>query len=519
MLAAGTDMGAKGMTSRIFEGRSARRWLASLTLLVASIPAIAAENLWETSIGQTGFSENRSSSGQLLAGTESESSLLPGNVYNITFSVKQLKGTIGVFVGGLPVIPVDERGDYHFSFFVAGTGERRMMFQALSDDVSVRVNDISVTHAWNSGAIGTGSALPRGHYWSFDRPRNLNTEMVAPLQNPDTATNFRLTTAQNLHNALTTSGVRGFWMAFDWDAVEVGDGEYDWSLIDENMEVAGDYGLRFIVQISDRSFSEDNIMPDYFPPEYVIPYSGGSFTGLVAKRWDPYVYERLIRLYAAIAARYGSDPGFGGVATTETALGNLIGGDYSLSAYVNALIQIATQSQVALTPNAFLYYQNFLLQGNRIDMSRDFRVSLLRDVPHASLLLGAPDITPDIRGVVRSLSPYRIHTRKELPSAGQFCHLQHADQGHRGINVKDNRHRLEYLEDLDRLQPAAYEVDDVGLHPEEVLGELWQPQELLDFGRRNFDCGHVLWHYRDGGWWEGAVWQDIQQVILQNQDL
>jgi len=195
------------------------------------------------------------------------------------------------------------------------------------------------------------------------------------------------------------------------------------------------------------------------------------------------------------------------------------GHGYSLDAYVNALIQILTRSEVALRRHALLYYQNFLPDGNRLDMSKDARVSLLRNVPHAALLVGAPDLTPDVRGVVRSLSPYRIHVRKRLPSAGQFCHLQHVDQGHHGLNVKDNRHRQEYLAELQRLAAGSYEVDDVGLHPEAQLGTLWPLQELLDFGRRNFGCGRVLWHYRDGSWWEGAVWQDVQQVILQNQNL
>ena len=501
--------------------------LASLAFALVASPAFAGANVWKSSIGQTGFQRYSASSGELLAGTEYESSLLPGNIYYISFRVKRLQGTVGVLVGELPVIPIEAPGDYTFAFPITEDGERRMMFQSLSDGLlAVRISRISVKRQWDATAGGS-EALPAGHYWSFARERDLISEMVAPLENPDSTTRYRLNIAQNLNDALTTPGVHGFWMPVDWRTIEVGDGEYDWRLLDANMQVARDYGLGFIVKVSDRSFDGSNILPHYFPEQYVVPYSSvsGGGDGLVAKRWDRYVYQRMIRLYQAIAERYGSNPGFGGISTAETALGQISDSDYGESAYQNALIQIVTQGQVALQGRNFLFALNFFLGGNSLDMNTDARIDLLQLLLRDSLLVGGPDITPDMRGIVRSVSPYRVHARKHMPDARQYCHLQHVDQGHGGTNIKDNQYRLEYLADVQSAQESdpeaegTYEFDDVGLHAEEVLGDLWQPQELLDFGRRNFDCQHVLWHYRDGDWWEGAVWQDIREVILQDQAL
>ncbi len=501
-----------------------------LMLMAVSLPALADDDIWQASVGQRWFYETASAAGEILAGTSSESLLEPGNVYEIRFKVSHLRGTIGLRVGGLPVIPVDSRGDYSFDFYVSATGQRRMLFEALSDDVAAAVNHLSVRPVWNAGAAAAHAgtnALPSGHYWSFDRARNLETEMVAPLDDPQSTTRYRLGVAQNLHDALTTPGVRGIWMSFDWHTLEVADDEYDWSLLDQDMEVARNYGLKLIVNVSDRSFDGHRVLPDYFPPQYLVSFEAGGTTGHVAKRWAPYVYQRLIRLYGAIAARYGSDPAFGGIATTETALGDIDADDYSLAAYQNALIQIVTRSEVALEPHTLLFYLNFLKDGDRLDMNRDARIGLLENVPHAALLAGAPDITPDIRGMVRSVSPYRIHAEKHMTDLGQFCHLEHIDLQHFGVNVKDNRYRQEYLDDMAAVReresqpwfsgvPAALEFDDVGLHPDDVLGQPWTLQELLDFGRRNFACTRFLWHFRGDDVRDGATWRDVRNVMLDN---
>lgn len=377
--------------------------------------------------------------------------------------------------------------------------------------------------------------IPKGHYISFARERDLQTEMLAPLAEPGKANDYQLSVARGLEDALETAGVKGFYMHFNWRTLEVGDGVYDWRLIDANMAVARKLGLTFVVQVSDRSFDGTNILPEYFPSQYVLWSNGSGNSGVVAKRWDPYVYNRLIRLYEAIADRYANEEAFGGISTSETATGSFSDGDYSVEKYRHALTQVVTQTHAVLERGRLFFYLNFLKGGTHIDMNQDVRVQLLADVPHDNLVVGAPDITPDVRGMQGSVNSYRIHARKTMPSVSQFCHFQHVDQGFRGINVKTNEYRQQYYDQVSAVReresqswfndtPAVFEFDDlrdpdgkqVQLHPSPVLGELWHPSELLQFGVRNFDCDYALWHYREWSIPDGFDWPEIQAVIESN---
>jgi hypothetical protein len=152
-----------------------------------------------------------------------------------------------------------------------------------------------------------------------------------------------------------------------------------------------------LVMIGDRSFDGTNILPEYFPARYILESQGHGNAGFVAKRWEPYVYDRLIRLYRHIAERYADNPAFGGIATAETALGSFAANDYTAASYQAALVQIVTRTQSFLTRGKLFFYMNFIQDGQRLDMNEDARVDVLRRIPHRSVVIGAPDITPDVR--------------------------------------------------------------------------------------------------------------------------
>lgn len=511
----------------------------ALIILTASIfcSASAAANVWQSTFGQAWFYESRSTSGEMLAGTWWESSLNPGNTYTIRFNVKSLRGRMALLVGNDPAIPIDKAGSYSFDFNISQNGKRRMLFQSAGSNVTASVNSISVTpKTWDGGATSpqtasiSGNSLPRGHYVAYDRTRNLKQELADRNRS-----GYHRGVADQIHSALSTPGVKGIWMRFDWRTLEVGDGKFSWSVIDANMEVARRYGKKFIVAIADRTFDGSNPLPAYFPGKYALWTSGGGKSGIVSKRWDPWVYNRLIRLHKAIANRYSGSGNFGGIATSETALGN-VGGDYTVAKFRQALTQVINQTQPALKNGKLFLYMNFLKGGDSSDMRKDARVALLKGVPHGRLSIGGPDITPDSHGMPRSASAYRIHARKTMPGLSQFCHLQHVDQGFRGINVKSNKARLAYLAEVKKIrdrekQPwyngpkAVFEFDDlrtstgapVQLHPQSALGKLWRPDELYQFARRNFNCAYVVWHYRERPPHNEFSWDDVRPVILNNQ--
>ena len=517
--------------------RPARRllFLPLLAMLVA-LPgrSDATDNIWQATFGQRWFYEVRSYPNEVLAGTWWESALTPGTTYNISFDVDNLQGEMAVLVGDNAAVKISKPGSYSYNFRITETGKRRMLFRTESTDVQAGVSSIVVS---KSTSTSSGTWIPKGHYLSFARERNFKTEMMDLIDKPWTApSDYAMNKAEELDEALRTPGVKGFWIEFPWDSVEVGDGQYDWRALDDNMAVARRYGLKFLINIADRSFNGVNIMPDYFPSQYVLATSNSRSSGYTAKRWDPYVYNRIIRIYKAIAKRYASNPGFGGIATAETALGISSGeGGYTPTAYRYALTQIATQTQAAMSRGKLFLYLNFLKGGDNSDMNRDARVKLLRNVPHHALVVGGPDITPDVKGMPASATPYRIHVRKNMPSVSQFCHLQHRDQGIAGINTKKNYHRKAYLDKVATVReresqkwfsgtPAVFEFDDlrdpqgnkVTLHPNWVIGDLWQPDEVFSYAKRNFDCDYILWHYRDRPKHGEFGWPDVRTVILNN---
>lgn len=524
------------------------KWVGmTLALTIITVPLNAAANIWQATFGQQWFYEVRAAGGENLAGTWWESSLEPGKTYDISFQVTGLRGRIGLFAGGNDPITVDRPGPYAFQFAIPEDGsKRRMMFMSLSEDVAAGVRKISVTPARindGGGSRAAGGAaetdahqIPKGHYVSFARERNLKTEMMDIVNDRDRgAGNYALQVAQRLESAVTTPGVKGFWIAIDWRTLETADGVYDWRVIDDNMAVARHLGLKFIVKISDRSFDGSNLMPRYFPSEYVLWTNVGHMPGYVSKRWDPWVYNRMIRLYRNIANRYRNDAAFGGIALPESAVGTSHGG-YNVDAYRTALTQIITQTQSALTRGKLFWYLNFVRGGDNSDMNRDARVALVRNLPHSSLVIGAPDLTPDVPGMVGSVNSYRVHLRNTMPAVEQFCHLQHVDQGLRMTNVKSNENRKKYF-DLVAAQrqreqqpwfsgePAVFAFDDlrepggskVDLHPQWVTGKLWTPLELFQYGRRNFDCDYVFWHHREYVSDQEFQWNDVREVILNNQ--
>lgn len=521
-----------------------------LLMLVQTARAAESSNLWQSSFGQRWFYES-GSAGDVLAGSWWESSLTPGATYQITFDVNAVRGNMVLLIGNEDAIRIDAPGSYSYDFNITENGRRRLLFQARSSDAMGSVAEISVSRRWTWGSDsgssgsdgGTGSTgggsnwIPQGHYVSFARTRNLKTEMLDLVDQPWTArSNYHLNQARGMHDALTTAGVQGFWVEYPWGDIETADGRYNWSVIDDNMAVARRLGLKAIIKISDRSFDGTNPLPSYFPSRYVLWTSGGGKRGYVSKRWEHYVYSRLIRLYRAIAYRYASDSAFGGIATAETALGSAGShADYSERQYRNALTQVVTQTQASLGNGKLFFYLNFLRGGDHADMNHDKRVALLDNVPHDNLIIGAPDITPDVPGMPGSVNSYRIHARRAMNSLEQFCHLQHVDQGLFGVNVKSNQHRRDYIQQMNRVRDrerqswfngtrAVFETDVLDpsgsrpdLHPNWAVGQLWQPDELFRYGTRNFGCDYVLWHYRDNPGPNEFGWQDVRSVILQNQ--
>ena len=529
--------------------------LILLTLAAGSAQA----NLWHAAQGQRWFYEVRQGGGELMAGRWWQPLLEPGKRYRMTFHAKRLDGVIGVRLGAGPLIEIDRIGDHSYEFDVEAGAPRRLLFTSVrrvdqdndgslgNNPIVATITGISVTEAAASPPPpppppgNAGGLPPKGHYLSFSRERNLKTEMLDLIDDPASArSDFHLRIATDIADAFRVPGVKGFVVEYPWRSLEPGDGRFDWQSLDDNMTVAERFGLRFIVKVQDKSFDGSNVLPAYFPGSQVLTATGGGKTGVLARRWDPYVYERAIRLYRAIGDRYGQRAGFGGIMTTETATGTFSGGGYSVAAYRNALTQIIERTQPALGNGVLFLALNFLPDDVSRDMNRDGRVSLVQNARADHLAIGGPDITPDASGMPGSNNSYRKHLRGTRPGLRQYCHLQHTDQGRGGRNKRSNANRNTFFDHVERVRereagpyfsgtPATFVFDDlrdragnrVDRHPAADVGALWHPRDVFDFAMRNFDCDYGIWHYRENihGNTTEFWWPDIRPIIESRQNV
>lgn len=542
-----------------------RRFTLITLLLIFSPPTLANQSdIWAASQGDPWFYEVGTNNGAPLAGSWWEGRLEPGKTYQISFEVTRLRGVLGLHLGNrAEPYRISEPGDYLYAFSVPQSGDRKLMFTALGLGTlqgpepmaagvqKIRVQLLSTTNGPDPdpepGPPAGGNPQPpgyvdeaqrKGHYWFFSRERNLKTELLDWLDGSNKRTDsYYVRVAEGLDKALRTPGIKGFGVHIDWKTMEPRDGQFNFKLIEDNLAAARRYGLRMIVKVQDRSFDNRNIMPPYFAPKYVLRSSGMGRVGFVAKRYDPYVYTRLLRINKAIIARFGNDPGFGGLASTETALGADSMPGYSLAAYQKALVHITNGTLAVLPDHAeYFFYLNFLPSGVNRDMNLDSRSKLLDQLNRGRMVVGGPDITPDIKGMPGSLTSARLHMRRTEPELGQFCHMQHVDHGLGGRNKKSNKVRQPYLNWVNQITSsgfrsrsgAAVYLDDlrnrsgqrINLHPQSELGKLWSLPELFAFGQRNFKCDWMFWHYRENlrnRVNDQSYWPDSQRVILNNQ--
>lgn len=121
--------------------------------------------------------------------------------------------------------------------------------------------------------------------------------------------------------------LKGIRQRYWWAALEPSKGAYDFSLIDADLARLEGMNKRLVITVADRSWSGTSAagkLPAYLASDPV--YSGGWFVkpddmGVIARLWDPTVMERVIALYAALAARYDGHPNVEGVVLGETSPG------------------------------------------------------------------------------------------------------------------------------------------------------------------------------------------------------
>jgi hypothetical protein len=211
-------------------------------------------------------------------------------------------------------------------------------------------------------------------------------------------------------------GVRGIHKRYFWKDLEPTQGNYDFSAIASDLQIAADHGVQLIAMIVDKTFNGTKPTPGYLWGDKTIPAGAG----WVAKRWDPYVISRLAALFQALGKRFDGNPNFEGIAIQETALGisaaTKYASAYTPEKYRDALVQILRNARAALPTSQVFWYMNFL------DGNTSYIGQIASAVVPARIAMGGPDILPDNVSLKQLTYPYygQYHTKMTLFCSSQY---------------------------------------------------------------------------------------------------
>ena len=159
----------------------------------------------------------------------------------------------------------------------------------------------------------------------------------------------------------------GAQIMYPWKNLEPQEGQYDFSMIEEDYEYLKKNGKKLFIQLQDATFN-----PNYSGvPEYLLTkeYDGGTIhqrnesgtpEGWVAKRWNTKVQERFSALLVALGDSF--DGKIEGINLQETAIGVSNEYDYSFSPeqYVLAIKTNMFALKSAFPTSVTMQYANFM---------------------------------------------------------------------------------------------------------------------------------------------------------------
>ncbi|MBP7550298.1 MAG: hypothetical protein KA761_08420 [Gemmatimonadaceae bacterium] len=206
---------------------------------------------------------------------------------------------------------------------------------------------------------------------------------------------------------LSNPSIAGAQLTYTWRELEPAPGQYEFAAIHELLSFLRARGKRLFLQVQDVSFGERVLVPDYLLTDSA--YHGGiarkyeadadgrvRFDGIVARRWDPAVRDRMARLLAALAREF--DGAIEGVVLAETSLSfddvRQAPANFTPEGYAASVRALMGAARAAFQRSCVVIYANFM-PGESLP-SEDH--GLLRGVhAHAASIgvaVGGPDILP-----------------------------------------------------------------------------------------------------------------------------
>ena len=195
-------------------------------------------------------------------------------------------------------------------------------------------------------------------------------------------------------------GMRGIMKKYSWRELEPTQGNYNFSMIQSDLNWAQAYGMQLIIMIEDKTFKAYRPNPGYL--DALTPRNRAG--GYTVARWHPTVVTRYKALTSALGKRFDSHANFEGIGQQESALGlastTLKSLGYTPEKYRDALIASFGHALSAMPRSRVFWYQNFFV-GNQAYIG-----SVAAALGPKGLVMAGPDVMPDRKQLVEKSYPF-----------------------------------------------------------------------------------------------------------------
>lgn len=210
---------------------------------------------------------------------------------------------------------------------------------------------------------------------------------------------------------LTNRNIAGAQLTYTWRELEPERDRYELGPLRERLAFLQRHGKRLVIQLQDVSFSERLLVPNYLTTDTAFhggaarKYEGDDeaharFDGWVARRWDPAVRARFVKLLEVLGREL--DGRIEAIVFPETAIGSSIPSlrpsGFSFEGYVAAIKDIASAARRAFPHSCTIVYANFM-PGEWLP--HDDKGYLRAVYAHADSIgagVGGPDLLPHRKG-------------------------------------------------------------------------------------------------------------------------
>ncbi|MDZ5460930.1 beta-galactosidase [Azohydromonas lata] len=215
--------------------------------------------------------------------------------------------------------------------------------------------------------------------------------------------------------------VKGLLLRYNWRQMEPRKGDYQFSGIDRDIQLARAYGKRVFIMVETKAFRAGvRAVPDYM---HTGEYDGGAYKirinakstlgssdtyGENAALHNSKVRDRLIALTTALGRRYNANNSVEGVAFNETAMGRTLQplSRKQTDAFFDNLAQVDTATRRAFPNTVVLQFVNF---------PAPYMPGLVENMIRSSVGVGGPDTFLNDHDLNRVTYPLYDRARGKVP--------------------------------------------------------------------------------------------------------